>query len=152
MHSRSWRFVSGCGIVIALLLLALPVAAQQVPPTLQQCRDLANLGLPQTTIVAAEVVASNSFVAPGADDPMQLPGFCRVRAVSEPAVQFEVWLPLLNWNGKFQVVGNGGMAGTISYGAMGNALSRGYATASTCLLYTSPSPRDRTRSRMPSSA
>ena len=26
------------------------------------------------------------------------------------------------------------------------------ATAETCLLYTSPSPRDRTRSRMPSSA
>ena len=26
------------------------------------------------------------------------------------------------------------------------------AIASTCLLYTSPSPRDRTRSRMPSSA
>ena len=28
----------------------------------------------------------------------------------------------------------------------------GYKTASICLLYTSPSPRDRTRSRMPSSA
>ena len=28
----------------------------------------------------------------------------------------------------------------------------GYITLSTCLLYTSPSPRDRTRSRMPSSA
>ena len=27
-----------------------------------------------------------------------------------------------------------------------------YALARTCLLYTSPSPRDRTRSRMPSSA
>ena len=30
--------------------------------------------------------------------------------------------------------------------------SSGVARASTCLLYTSPSPRDRTRSRMPSSA
>ena len=28
----------------------------------------------------------------------------------------------------------------------------GYAQYMTCLLYTSPSPRDRTRSRMPSSA
>ena len=27
-----------------------------------------------------------------------------------------------------------------------------YATSAACLLYTSPSPRDRTRSRMPSSA
>ena len=29
---------------------------------------------------------------------------------------------------------------------------RGDFTTNTCLLYTSPSPRDRTRSRMPSSA
>ena len=29
---------------------------------------------------------------------------------------------------------------------------RDYSDPSTCLLYTSPSPRDRTRSRMPSSA
>ena len=34
--------------------------------------------------------------------------------------------------------------GLTSYGA--------YSRALTCLLYTSPSPRDRTRSRMPSSA
>ena len=30
--------------------------------------------------------------------------------------------------------------------------ARGYAMSGDCLLYTSPSPRDRTRSRMPSSA
>ena len=34
--------------------------------------------------------------------------------------------------------------------AMGGSLVSGQLT--TCLLYTSPSPRDRTRSRMPSSA
>ena len=33
-----------------------------------------------------------------------------------------------------------------------NEMKRGGAHASACLLYTSPSPRDRTRSRMPSSA
>ena len=32
------------------------------------------------------------------------------------------------------------------------AFFENYGTAYTCLLYTSPSPRDRTRSRMPSSA
>jgi len=97
----------------------------------QQCRDLAIMSLPATTITAAEVVSANTFIAPGADEPRQLPAFCRVSAISDPAVKFEVWLPLSDWNGKFQVVGNGGMAGTISYGAMGNALLRGYATAST---------------------
>ena len=48
-----------------------------------------------------------------------------------PTVGFEVWLPIAGWNGKLQLVGNGGMAGTISYRAMGRALARGYATAST---------------------
>ena len=33
-----------------------------------------------------------------------------------------------------------------------NTLANGTGTNYTCLLYTSPSPRDRTRSRMPSSA
>ena len=34
----------------------------------------------------------------------------------------------------------------------GGSLVRANASNNTCLLYTSPSPRDRTRSRMPSSA
>ena len=34
----------------------------------------------------------------------------------------------------------------------GNHLTGQIIRSSTCLLYTSPSPRDRTRSRMPSSA
>src|SRR5207249_9052114 len=42
-----------------------------------------------------------------------------------------VWLPANGWNGKFQAVGNGGWAGTISYPALAQALRRGYATTST---------------------
>lgn len=40
-------------------------------------------------------------------------------------------MPLETWNGKFAGVGNGGWAGTISYGSLGAQLRRGYATAST---------------------
>ena len=48
-------------------------------------------------------------------------------------------MPLPNWNGKFQGVGNGGLAGFIPYAAgnggiergMAEALNRGYATIST---------------------
>ena len=46
-------------------------------------------------------------------------------------IKIEVWLPAAAWNGKFQAVGNGGWAGTISYGALASALQEGYATAST---------------------
>ena len=39
----------------------------------------------------------------------------------------------------------------IEYAIGGNCYDK-FGTPLTCLLYTSPSPRDRTRSRMPSSA
>ena len=44
-------------------------------------------------------------------------------------------------------------AGKIGEAILAGSLSKGLLTPSdVCLLYTSPSPRDRTRSRMPSSA
>jgi feruloyl esterase len=46
-------------------------------------------------------------------------------------IRIEVWLPASNWNGKFLGAGNGDWAGAIAYPAMGSALKRGYATAST---------------------
>ena len=61
--------------------------------------------------------------------------FCRVVGVVDPAINFEVWLPPVDrekkWNGKFNGVGNGGLAGSINYRSMAQALARGYATAST---------------------
>jgi feruloyl esterase len=46
-------------------------------------------------------------------------------------IKSEVWLPLSGWNGKFQEVGNGGWNGDIQYGALADALQRGYVAAST---------------------
>ena len=63
-------------------------------------------------------------------------------AVTKPAVKFEVWLPLADWNGKFQGVGNGANAGSIGYGAMATALRRGYATASTDTGHATTNARD----------
>jgi feruloyl esterase len=64
-----------------------------------------------------------------------LPAFCRVIGIVQPAINFEVWLPPASgdkpWNGKFNGVGNGGLAGSISYDGMMQSLTRGYATAST---------------------
>ena len=55
----------------------------------------------------------------------------RSQPTSESEILFEVWLPLENWNGKFAGVGNGGWAGTISFGPLADQLRRGYARAST---------------------
>ena len=94
------------------------------------CEELTALDLPDTTITLAELVPAGLFLPPGGADPIEVPSSCRVVGVTTPAVNFEVWLPD-DWNGKYQGVGNGGMAGTILYERMPPALARGYATAST---------------------
>jgi len=72
---------------------------------------------------------------PPATPAVALPAHCRVHAVLRPSsdseIEMEAWLPAEGWNGKFEAVGNGGWAGTISYAAMAGALAEGYATAST---------------------
>ena len=70
----------------------------------------------------------------GAVPPAAVPAYCRVQMVLTPSsdshIEAAVFLPIENWNGKLQVVGNGGWAGTISYPQMAAALREGYATAS----------------------
>jgi feruloyl esterase len=113
------------------------------------CESLAKLALEKTTITASEEVAPGTFSPPGARQggapaaqggPGQrayatLPAFCRVTATLTPStdsdIKVEIWLPSARWNGKFQAVGNGGWAGSISYGALAAAVAAGYATAST---------------------
>ena len=107
-----------------LLLASRPAAAAP-------CATLSGLDLPDTSIQSADVVPAGAFTPPGTNAALTIPAFCRVVGVTRPAVTFEVWLPVDDWNGKFHVSGNGGMAGVISYGAMAGALRRGYAAAST---------------------
>jgi feruloyl esterase len=70
----------------------------------------------------------------GAAPAASVPAYCRVLMVLTPSsdshIEAAVFLPAENWNGKLQVVGNGGWAGTVSYPAMAAALREGYATAS----------------------
>lgn len=72
-------------------------------------------------------IDSATLVAAKAD----LPGHCDVRGVIWPEARFAIKLPASGWNDRFQMVGNGGTAGVISFAAMDNALRRGFATAST---------------------
>jgi feruloyl esterase len=70
----------------------------------------------------------------GATPAASVPAYCRVMMVLKPSsdslIEAAMFLPADNWNGKLQVVGNGGWAGTLSYPAMAAALREGYATAS----------------------
>src|SRR5690242_888170 len=101
------------------------------------CMRLTSLRLPNTTITSAQAVAAGAFKLPtGATEGFaDLPAFCRVELSIKPSsdsdIKSETWLPLSGWNGKFQMVGNGGWNGFIQYAALAAALRKGYATAST---------------------
>jgi feruloyl esterase len=132
-------------IPAAILATTLAVMSAPVPsaaPAPGACASLTALKLPETTVVSADEVPGGSFTTTGAQPLANLPAFCRVAAVTRPAVKFEVWLPLTGWNGKFQGVGNGANAGSIGYGAMAAALRRGYATASTDTGHATTNARD----------
>jgi len=58
------------------------------------------------------------------------PEYCDVVGAIRGNINFELFLPT-DWNGRFQMVGNGGKAGTISTGDMRTALRLGYASSST---------------------
>jgi len=121
-------------VLLAIVLSAGSAAAQTTPTV--SCQSLGEQHLTDTTITAAQEVTSGSFTAPNSTNVIgNLPPFCRVvgaiAPTSESQILFELWLPLKSWNGKFAGVGNGGWAGTISYGPLAEQLRRGYATAST---------------------
>jgi tannase/feruloyl esterase len=142
------------GMLLTLILSAASVFAAT------PCANLTALKLPNVAITLATVVPAGPFVqpspagrgagpaleagaiptagrggAPAGVPPLILPAYCRVAATLTPSsdsdIKIEVWLPSAGWNGKYQAVGNGGWAGTISYPAMAAALREGYATSST---------------------
>jgi feruloyl esterase len=123
-------------VAAALLLSTLPAHDRGSPANLAACEELRTFSIANTTITLAEAVTSGSLTAPGGTNTLtDLPQFCRVAGEIKPTpdsrIRFEVWLPLQNWNGKFAGVGNGGFAGTISYGALAEQIRRGYAAGST---------------------
>src|SRR5262245_25652564 len=94
------------------------------------CEQLGALKLKDVATITAQSVAAGPFTPPRSQAIANLPAFCRVSLVIKPQINIEVWLPMA-WNERFQAVGGGGYAGTISWGALGIALRNGYATAST---------------------
>lgn len=117
---------------------AAPATLEAPPASPAACDALANLTLPDTTITSSKAVPAGAFTPPGGRagrGSTELPALCQVHGVIAPTphshIQFEVWLPVANWNGRLQVVGNGGLAGTIGYPAMATAVRDGFAAAST---------------------
>jgi len=106
-----WKLLLG-GALASACVLAAPV---------KKCEALAS-----TPFGADVKIESAKLVAAAAN----LPEHCDVRGVIWPEARFAVKLPA-NWNNRFQMVGNGGWAGTISMAAVDAAVHAGYAATST---------------------
>jgi hypothetical protein len=152
------------GLLTAALLASLYATTQanaQVSP--RPCQSVTNATLPDGAIFNSSGVNGSgaSDVAPGTTitlldgvGTLTLTGsnavnqtFCRVTIIvpndngtfTPSAINIEIWLPETNWNERYEGVGGGGFAGTISVAAsvastptgLVNALNAGYATAST---------------------
>lgn len=95
------------------------------PALAQNCAALTGQKLDDVNLLSAVEV-------PAAGD---LPGYCRVLGFVRPAINFEVRLPLQNWNGKFYMAGCGGFCGRLLSdapgftNAMNYGLRRNYAVA-----------------------
>jgi feruloyl esterase len=133
------RMTAVTALVCALLSDA--AASAEGPALSGACERLSrSLSLPGTTVLLTQVVPAGSFAPPGGGAPAaraaaSLPAFCRVALKIAPSsdsdIRSEIWLPVSGWNGKFLQVGNGAWGGSIQYAALGDALRRGYAAAST---------------------
>ena len=120
-------------LMICAVLAAGPLVAATT------CENLATVKAANTTITAAQTVAAGAFTAPAGAEPgpapafAKLPAFCRVQGVIQPSsdshIEFEVWLPASGWNGRYEGLGNGGFAGSITYAGLANAVANGYAAS-----------------------
>jgi feruloyl esterase len=109
--------------VITLLLL-LPGAALADPAS--TCRDLGSHEFRIEGSIPVEVHSGELIPAAG-----NAPDYCALQGVIAPAVGFELRLPVERWNGNYLQQGCSGLCGTIKMYAADDALSRGYAVAST---------------------
>jgi pimeloyl-ACP methyl ester carboxylesterase len=121
MRNPKWfRPIASIGTLAAILSLA-PTSASAA----RGCAGLADLKINDTNLLsAAEVPASGD-----------LPAYCRVLGYVRPAINFEIRLPLRDWNGKFYMAGCGGFCGSLNaeaplfYNAMNFGLRRNYAVS-----------------------
>lgn len=123
-------------LLISAVLVVVPAVAATT------CENLTSVKAANTTITSAQMVQAGGFVPAGgpADgqasfDFKKVPAFCRVQGVMQPSadshIEFEVWLPMSGWNGRYEGLGNGGFAGTIDFGGLADAVANGYAAAGT---------------------
>src|SRR6185503_16733370 len=112
--------LAGWGLLMSCTAPGL-VHAQATRDLDQACAAIAKLALPQTRITRAEAIhVQGSHAVAGTEKGLGLSApievhrsFCRVSGIVEPAINFETWMPLDNWNGRFHGSGLGAFWGKL---------------------------------------
>src|SRR6202165_1531091 len=105
-----------------LLLIALTLGSKlMMAGPIVKCTDIPAMSF------GSEVKIESATLAPAT---AKTPENCDVRGTIWPEAKFALKLPTA-WNGRFQMVGNGGTAGVLSIGGVDTGVSQGYATLST---------------------
>src|ERR1700722_2477809 len=108
-----------------------------------ECTQLAALRLDHVQILSSRVQAAAAIVegarlpdmtgTPQGAPVSGLPAFCRVIGSIHPVpgsdIKFELWMPMVNWNGRFFGANNGGLAGSIRFDDIAAAIRNGAAGA-----------------------
>lgn len=126
-------------LVLMLGLIGPGAHAQTVQVADSACRAIAQLKLPDTRILEAEPIhPAPEFLVPGTAQsapPRSAVAvtrpFCRIVGIVVPEIRFEVWLPLEDWDGRFQGLGLGAFLGALPYAQMAAALAHGDAVGGT---------------------
>ncbi|MFO1247265.1 MAG: tannase/feruloyl esterase family alpha/beta hydrolase [Alphaproteobacteria bacterium] len=118
----------------ALALLAALGTASQAGAS--PCTALNGLKIENSLVRSAEDVPAREKLTLAGRSYDDLPAFCRISATTgtdrRSNILVELWLPEASgWNSKLLGTGNGGFAGTISFGALAGGLRRGYAVTNT---------------------
>jgi feruloyl esterase len=137
---RLFRMLGVVALLLSVSAMGQRTLAQSAGDIDKACAAAGDLQFPHTRIVQAQAIRPNpEFVVPGTEmNPAERGGpvrvaraFCRVSGIVEPAIRFEVWLPLESWNGRFEGLGLGAFSGAVPYAPMAAALSQGYAVGGT---------------------
>lgn len=129
-------------LLSASLLGAFPLVANAAAPTGDACSALAAKVIGDAKIELAEAVTTGTFQPAEGASLTGLPAFCHVRGVAKPAarsnIHFEVWLPTAQWNGRIEMVGNGGYSPAMNFGQLAALVKSGSVAVATDTGHTGP--------------
>src|SRR5271168_2135282 len=98
------------------------------------CVRLKNVPLRHANVISADRIPAGTFRAPDGHS-YEVPEFCRIQGLASPSsdseINFEVWLPSAQWNGRYYQHGEGGGGGIIDYGALASFIRHGAVGAAT---------------------